>query len=124
MRNRIIIITCLFAGFILLSGCSGNTELKKDTKGLSDAMCRIIDVMNKLKTVNPSDSDKVTLLQMEAKNMQIEMTVLNQEFQEKYKDKLSDEKFKKDYSKYFREAMLTCPHLSKEDRERFEKEVE
>ena len=123
MKNRIVILTFLFAGFILLSGC-GNSELKKDTRGLSDAMCRIIDVMNKLKAVNPADSEQVTLLQMQAKNLQIEMTILNKEFQEKYKNKLSDEKFKKDYSKYFREAMLTCPHLSKEDRERFQKEVE
>jgi hypothetical protein len=49
------------------------------------------------------------------------MTVLNEEFKAKYGEKLNDEKFLKEYKKVMNDALLECPHLTKEDREMMEK---
>ena len=123
MKSKsILFISTLFIAFLLTS-CGGNSELKKDAKNIADAMCKNIETMNKLRSVAPSDSVMLEKLQNEAKQAQVEMTVLYQEFQAKYKDKVNDEKFNKEFAKYLRTAMLDCPHLSKEDRANFETEM-
>jgi len=117
------IIFALFIAFLFAS-CSGTGGLKKDARNIADAMCKNIETMNKLRAVAPTDSLKLEKIQTEAKQAQVEMTVLYQEFQQKYKDKIKDVKFNKEFSGYLRKAMLDCPYLSKEDRENFEKELE
>ena len=124
MKFNLIFSNILFIFFIFLSGCGNDNELKKDVAGIADGMCKITGVMKKLSVADPADSVAIVKLQMEEKQCQTEMTALTREFQEKYKSKLTDKEFKKEYSKEFRKAILNCPHLSQEDREKFEKEVE
>jgi hypothetical protein len=125
MKIRPVLSIILITVIIFISGCGDNNkELKKDVAGIAESMCRITGVMHKLRAADPADSVAFKELQKEAHQCQIEMTILNQEFQQKYKSKLSDEKFKKEYSREIRKAILNCPHLSKEDRERYQKEIE
>ncbi len=118
------VYTVLMPVLIFLLTSCGDKQLKKDTQPIAEAMCRNIEVMTKLKNINPKDSAGVAELQGRAKQVQIEMTVVYNEFKAKYKDKMNDEKFNKEFSKYLRKAMLGCPYLSKEDRENFEKELD
>lgn len=124
MKIKHILSILLIAVISIISGCGENKELKKDVANIADAMCKITGVMHKLRAADPADSVAFAELQMEEKQCEIGMTILNQEFQQKYKSKLSDKKFKKEYSREIRKAILNCPHLSKEDRERYEKEIE
>ena len=116
----------LFLGFIgivlLFSGC-GNKGLKEDAIKIGDAMCRNIEIMNKLRAANPSDSANLEKLHSQQHQLQIEMTILYKEFGDKYKEKTKDQKFNKDFARELRKAMLDCPSLSKEDREQFEKDL-
>jgi len=124
--NRIFIyLTGLIVIIFILTGCGeASAELKKDTKNIADVMCKNIEAMNKLRAANQNDSLQLAKLQMEAKQVQIEMTILYQEFKDKYKKKITDEKFKKSFAKELRQAMIDCPYLSAKDREQFEKETE
>ena len=124
MKINLLLSIILVIFIIFLSGCRNDNELKKDVADIADGMCKITGVMQELSVADPDDSVAIAKLQMDEKQCQTEMTTLTREFQEKYKSKLSDKKFKKEYSKEFRKAILNCPHLSKEDREKFEKEVE
>jgi len=117
-----ILYSLMIVIIIALAGCGGNKELKRDAKDIADVMCKNIDVMNRVRAANPADTAQVAKLQQEAKQVQIEMTIVYQEFKEKNKNKLTDDKFNKDFARELRKAMLECPHLSKEDREAFEKE--
>ena len=117
----ILLVTFL----IVISGCGYNKELKKDVTAFAEAVCKYNGVMNKLKVaVESEDSAAITKLQLEENQCQTEMNLLNRNFQEKYKSKLSDTTFRKEYSREIRKAILKCPNLSKEDRERFEKEID
>lgn len=107
----------------VLAGCGSNKELKNDAKDIADVMCKNIEIMNRVHAANPADSVQVAKLQQEAEQIQIEMTIVYQEFKTKNKNKLTDDKFNKDFAQELRKAMLKCPHLSKEDREAFEKEL-
>ena len=109
---------------IFITGCGKNKELEKDVEGIAESMCKITGVMNKLIAADPADTATISRLQTEEKQCQEEMQKRNLEFREKYKSQLSDKKFKDQYSKEFRKAILNCPNLSKEDRERYAKEVE
>ena len=109
---------------IYLSGCSRGSGLQKDVAEVADAMCKITGVMNKLKEADPNDSAAVARLQEEELRLESEMTKINEAFREKYKERLADDEFRKEYSREIRKAILECPYLSKEDRERFEKEVD
>ncbi len=120
--TRIFYLLTIVMVFVL-AGCGGNKELKKDAQDIADVMCKNIDIMNRVRTANPADSVQVAKLQQEAKQVQIEMTIVYQEFKAKNKNKLTDDKFNKDFARELRKAMLECPHLSKEDREVFEKEL-
>lgn len=110
---------------ILLTGCSGNKELKKSIEPIADAMCRYIDIQNQLQTaMEANDSVRIDSLSTLRVKVQEEMTTLNEQFMAKYGDKKNDEKFLKDYKKVMNKALLDCPHLSAEDREMLEKSME
>jgi hypothetical protein len=122
MNVKKLLYTAGFIAVILLSGCGGNKELKEKVQPIADAMCKFIDIQNQLKTaVEANDSVRIDSLTNIRHQIQIEMTVLNEEFNAKYADKNNDEKFLKEYKKLMNDALLECPHLSKEDREMMEK---
>jgi hypothetical protein len=121
--NRVLSVFLILT-LIVISGCGENKELKKDVTDIADAMCKITGVMNKIRAADPADTLALAEFRMEEKKLEIEMTILNHEFQEKYKSKLSDKSFQKEYAREIRKAILNCPNLSKEDRERYEKEIE
>jgi hypothetical protein len=116
----------LLVAVVILSftGCHKSNDFQKDVETVADGMCRITEVMNKLRAADQADSVGVAKLQGEAQRLESEMIRINEAFREKYKSRLADESFRKDYSREMRKAILNCPHLSKEDRERFEKEAE
>lgn len=124
MKIKPVLSILLIAVIIVISGCGNNKELKKDVTNIADAMCKITGVMHKIRAADPADSVLMADLKMEEKKWEIEMTILNQEFQQKYKSKLSDKKFQKEYAREIRKAIINCPNLSKEDRERYEKEID
>ena len=86
-------------------------------------MCRNIEIMNKMKSANPADSVTMKKLREQAHLLQIEMTIVYKEFGDKYGEKTKDPKFNKKFNIELRKAMLTCPYLSKQDREMFEKDL-
>ena len=107
---------------LLFSGC-GNRELKKDAARIGDAMCRNIEILNKMKAANPADSVTMKSLRSQSNQLQNEMTIVYREFNEKYGEKVKDQKFTKKFNRELRKAMLDCPSLSKKDRELFEQEL-
>jgi hypothetical protein len=110
-------------GIILLfSGCRNN-EIKKDAIQIGDAMCRNIEIMNKIRANDPKDTAAARKLNREAKMLQTEMTILYKEFGDKYGAKTKNAEFNKKFAQELRKAMLDCPYLSKEDREQFEREI-
>jgi hypothetical protein len=112
-----------FIGVVLLfSGC-GNRELKKDAARIGDAMCRNIENLNKMRAANPADSVTMKSLRSQSNQLQNEMTIVYREFNEKYGEKVKDQKFTKKFNRELRKAMLDCPSLSKKDRELFEQEL-
>lgn len=117
-----LLYTAGIAAAILLSGCGGNEELKENVQPVANAMCKFIEVQNLWKNAaEANDSVRIDSLNNIRQQLQIEMTVLNEEFKTKYGDKLNDEKFLKEYKKVMNDALLECPHLTKEDREMMEK---
>lgn len=125
MKSRAIFYTILIAGILGIAGCkSEDKELKKDAKNIADVMCKSLEAMKSLKTVDPADSVLVNKLQAEYQNIQSEMTILYQEFKTKYGKKATTKEFNKEFRKYLNESMLDCKSLSKEDRENFEKGME
>ena len=120
MNAKTIFIPLLFFLFIF-SSCKN--ELMDDAAKVGDAMCRNIEIMNKIKAANPSDSVNMQKLRSEAHQLEIEMTIVYKEFGDKYGDKTKDPAFNKKFNRELRKAMLNCPSLSKEDRELFEKEI-
>jgi hypothetical protein len=112
-----------FIGVVLLfSGC-GNRGLKEDAAKVGDAMCRNIEIMNKIKAANPADSVTMQKLRLQAHQLQIEMTIVYKEFGDKYGDKTKDPKFNKKFNRELRKAMIDCPALSQKDRDLFEQEL-
>jgi hypothetical protein len=122
MNLRNLIYPIFLGGVLLLSGC-GNRDLKEDAAKVGDAMCRNIDIMNKIRNTDPADSLTLKKLRIQAHDLQIEMTIVYKEFGDKYGDKTKDPKFNKRFNRELRKAMLDCPSLSKEDRELFEREL-
>ena len=119
--KKAFLTIAVFAAF-LFAGCGGNKELQEDVQPIADEMCRFIDIQNQLKVaVEANDSLKIDSLSMLRHKSQIEMTVLNEEFNAKYGKQSNDEAFLKEYKKLMNDALLECPHLSKEDREMMEK---
>jgi hypothetical protein len=125
MTVRKVLIGVMIAGAMILAACKGNEDLKEEVRPVADAMCKFIDVENQMKTAaKASDSAAIDSLGKIRHEVQIEMTVLNQEFNKKFGDKFRDEKWIKNYKKAMNEALLECPHLSVQDREMMEKGME
>jgi hypothetical protein len=122
MNNKNLCLPAIISIMLLFSGC-GNRELKEDAAKIGDAMCRNIEIMNKMKAANPMDSVTMQKLRSQAHQLQIEMTIVYKEFSDKYGDKTKDQKFNKKFNRELRKAMLDCPSLSKKDRELFEQEL-
>jgi len=123
MRARQFFLPVIITVIILFSGCKSN-DLKKETDQIGDAMCRNIEVMSKLRVANPNDTATINKLQADVKKIQNEMTILYQEFKQKYGDKVQDKAFAKKFSTELRRTMLdNCQSLSKQDREQFQKDL-
>ncbi len=123
MKMRSITIAFLALAIFGLSGC-GINQLKEDVAPLADAMCQFIEIRNNLKAATES-ADSVGMHKYEAEmhKMTIEITILNQEFQEKYGDKIKDKEFGKKFKREMNKAMIECPYLSAEDRDKMEAEI-
>jgi len=123
MKMKITALSLLLIAIIGLSGC-GNNNLKEDVAPLADAMCRFIEIQNNLKdAIVENDSIEMHKYETMKHKMTTEITVLNAEFQEKYGDLISDQEFGKKFKKEMNKAMIDCPHLSTEDRDRMEAEI-
>lgn len=122
MKIQNVFIPLVIGVIIFFSGC-GNNEIKKDAELIGDAMCRNIEVMNKLRAIDPNDTVGTQKLQAESKKLTTEMTILYKEFGDKYGDKTKNADFNKKFGMELRKAMLNCQFLSKEDRAQFEKEL-
>ncbi len=123
MKMRSITIAFLALAIFGLSGC-GNNQLKEDVAPLADAMCQFIEIRNNLKAVTETaDSVGMHKYEAEMNKMTIEITILNQEFQEKYGDKIKDKEFGKKFKREMNKAMIECPYLSAEDRDKMEAEI-
>ena len=110
---------------VFMTGCGNNKELKDKVEPIADAMCRYIEVENQRQAaMTAGDAFRIDSLETVRDQLQMEMTVLNEEFQEKFGDRNDDEKFLRKYKKLMNEALLACPHLSKQDRERLQKSAE
>ena len=120
MNAKTLLIPVLLFVFIF-SSCKH--ELKEDAAKVGDAMCRNIEIMNKIKAANPEDTATLKNLRAQAHQLEIEMTIVYKEFGDKYGNKTKDPAFNKKFNIELRKAMLDCPSLSKEDREMFEKEI-
>ncbi len=112
----------IFSGLVIITGCKNN-DLKKDADQIGDIMCRNIEIAGKLRIANPNDTAAISKLQRDSQNLQTEMTKMYADFKKKYGDKVNDKEFSKKFSNELRRAMLNCPHLSKQDREQFEKDL-
>jgi PBP1b-binding outer membrane lipoprotein LpoB len=122
MTVKKALLTLGIIAALMFYGCSGNKELKENVQPIADAMCTFINIQNQLKiAVEANDSARIDSLSVMRHQVQIEMTVLNEEFNAKYGNKNNDEKFLKEYKKVMNDALLECPHLSKEDRDMMEK---
>ena len=124
MKMRKITIVFLTLAIFGLSGC-GNNQLQQDVAPISNAMCKFIEIQNSLKAAREGgDSLNIHKFEAEKHKISIEMTVLNKEFQEKYGEKISDKEFGKKFKIEMNKAMIDCPHLSVEDRERMQTELD
>lgn len=122
MNVRTSFLPALIGIVLLFSGC-GNRELKKDAARIGDAMCRNIEILNKMRAANPTDSVLMNDLRSQSDKLQNEMTSIYTEFNQKYGAKVKDLEFTKKFNRELRKAMLECPSLSKKDRELFEQEL-
>jgi len=113
----------LILGIVLLYAGCGDRGLKEQAAKVGDAMCRNIEIMNKIKDADPADSFNMQKLKMQAHQLEIEMTIVYKEFGDKYGEKTKDPKFIKKFNQELRKAMLDCPSLSQKDRALFEKEL-
>ena len=122
MNFKNLFLPAIIGVALFFSGC-GNRELKEDAAKVGDAMCRNIEIMNKIKAANPADSVTMQKLHSQAHQLEIEMTIVYKEFGDKYGEKTKDPKFNKKFNRELRKAMIDCPSLSKKDRELFEQEL-
>ncbi len=121
---RTITIVFLALAIFGLSGC-GNNQLKEDVVPLSETMCKFIEIQNNLKAAREeADSLNIQKYEAEKHKITVEMTILNTEFQEKYGELISDQEFGKKFKKEMNKAMIDCPHLSVEDREKMQAEID
>ncbi|MBL7110855.1 MAG: hypothetical protein ISS19_02800 [Bacteroidales bacterium] len=123
MKQNGILFALLAFVWFAITGC-GNNELDKDVEPLADAMCKFIEIQNNLKgAFEANDSLNIQKFSAEKHKMNIEITILNQEFQEKYGDLVMDQDFGKKFKRAMNKYMVDCPHISPEDREKMEAEL-
>ena len=117
------IVALLAIALIGFTGC-GSNELDKDVAPLADAMCKFIEIQNNLRAaIEANDSLNIQKYSADKHKMTIEITVLNNEFQEKYGDLVKDQEFGKKFKKAMNKGMIDCPALSAEDRDKMEAEL-
>lgn len=120
---KVKILAFLAIALVGMTGC-GNNELDKDVAPLADAMCKFIEIQNNLKAaMEADDSLSVQRYAADKHKMTVEITVLNQEFQEKYKELVNDQEFGKKFKKSMNKYMVDCAALSPEDRDKIEAEL-
>ena len=57
MKIRTVLSFILIIGIVIFSGCHKRSkEFKKEVAEIGDAMCRSMEVMNKLKAADPADT--------------------------------------------------------------------
>jgi len=121
---RITVKSIIFPVLLLICfSCSRSKELEKDASVIANAMCRSIEIMNKLKAASSEDTMSINNLQTSYHDLQKEMENLYSDFRKKYEKRMNDPQFNKDFSNELRKAILNCPFLSKEDREKYAKEI-
>lgn len=121
-QSGMLVALAAFAWF-LITGC-GSNELDKDIQPLAETMCKFIEIQNNLKAaIDSNDSISIQKFSAEKHKMTIEMTILNKEFQDKYGDKISNQEFGKKFRISMNKAMIECPHLAPEDRDRMQAEL-
>jgi len=122
LKGKIIaLLAIVFIGFF---GCGGSDKLDKDVAPLAEAMCKFIEIQNNLKAaMEANDSLNVQKYSADKHKMTTEITVLNNEFQEKYGDLVRDQEFGKKFKKSMNKLMIDCPALSAEDRDKMEAEL-
>ncbi|MFH1295968.1 MAG: hypothetical protein ABIJ04_01695 [Bacteroidota bacterium] len=123
MHSKGKMIALMTIALFWMTGC-GNNELDQDVGPLADAMCKFIEIQNNLKgAIEANDSLNIQKYGAEKHKMTIEITILNQEFQEKYGDLVTDQEFGKKFKKSMNKVLIDCPHISPEDREKMETEL-
>jgi hypothetical protein len=124
MKGMRFLFVIMAAAALFIAGCGNGKALKEDARKIGDAMCRSVEVMNKLKEANPADSALVVKLRQDVEKQQNEMALLYKAFNEKWGDKVKDEKFTKAFKKALSESMKDCQNLTQEDRDNFKKQSE
>ncbi|MBN1198878.1 MAG: hypothetical protein JXA23_05970 [Bacteroidales bacterium] len=123
MKKHGKIIVLLAIALIGFSGC-GSNNLDQDVAPIADAMCKFIEIQNNLKTaIETNDTMNIQKYSADKHKMTVEITILNNEFQEKYGDLVKDKEFGKKFKKSMNKAMIDCPALSTEDREKMKAEL-
>ena len=122
MKLRTLLAAIILSGLIIAAGCK-SSDMKKDAEKIGDAMCRNLELSGKLRTINPNDTASLAKLQAQSNKLQEEMNKLYSDFKDKWGEKVKDKEFSKKFSDELRRAMLNCPHLSKEDREQFQRDL-
>ena len=116
----------LFLAFLVLCACltgCGPDPMQKDVKQLGDVWCRYLEIMNKRQYVDPEDTLADSRTESEVEKILSEMDSLNEKIQKKYAEKTNDSVFTRRFNTELQKVMLNCPHLSKSDREKIEKEL-
>lgn len=120
-RTKKVLVALLFFG-TYLSGCSPD-PMQQDVRQLGDVWCRYLEIMNKRQYVDPEDTLADSKIESEVEKILSELDSLNSTIQEKYGKKSGDSVFTKKFNTELQKVMLNCPHLSKTDREKIEKEL-
>ncbi len=98
---------------------------KKQNLTLAEYVNRLfLEAKNNLKkAIEENDTLTIQKYKTDQQKLQVEMTIRNQEFQDKYGDKINDQEFGKKFRKAMDKAMITCPHLSPQDRDKMEADL-
>lgn len=124
MKNLIAFNLMISVIFLFILGCGSQDNLKEDAKKIGDAMCRSLDVMNRLRSADPTDTALISKLSTELTNIQTEMATMYEAFNAKWGEKAKEEGFIKSFKKELHKTMVECKSLSEEDRATFLKELE
>jgi hypothetical protein len=115
-----MIRSCFLAiSFILISilfpGCMSD-PVEKDLKPIAGAMCRMIEAeKNVVLARKANDQSMAHKYRTEQLKIEAEITVINQEFREKYREQIDDEEFKRKVREYINKLLEDCPCISTAD---------